>query len=48
MTITTMELRGSDPSDQEVLVQEELAPDEIPAKWKRVMLEPDWSSRIMM
>ena len=35
-------LIGSDPSDQEVLVQEEATPDAIPSGWIRTKLEPDW------
>jgi hypothetical protein len=37
----SIELIGSDPSDQEV-VQEEATSDEIPAGWTRRKLELDW------
>jgi hypothetical protein len=39
--VTSGVRKGSDRPDQEV-VQEEAAPDEIPAGWTRPKLEPDW------
>ena len=38
----SIEVLGSDPSDQEVLVQEEPTSHDIPAGWIRTKLEPDW------
>jgi hypothetical protein len=43
LVTTSSTLIGSEhPSDQEVLVQGEATPDEIPAGWTRTKLEPDW------
>ena len=46
VTKSSSTLIGSDPSDQEVLVQEEPTPDDIPAGWTtRAKLEPSSASR---
>jgi hypothetical protein len=42
VTSTSIELIGYDPSDQEVVQEEEATPDDIPAGWTRTKLEPDW------
>ena len=42
LVTTSSTLIGYDPSDQELLVQEEATPGAIPAGWTRIKLEPDW------